>query len=198
MRDSMHVMTAALLLVLALAMPARAGGGDVAVSSLVGTAVTAPGGERLGEIAGVLIDVRPGGIHYAILAVEHAGGRQERFAYPVNAFRQAGDGGLALNVPRERLRALPGFATRDWPAPEFRSETRYVEAARLFGRTVEDGIGNRVGVLRDAVVNLHSGTTRTLLVAFEGQATPTPLPAHLIRLQVDGNAVLQSGRARRA
>lgn len=39
--------------------------------------------------------------------------------------------------------------------------------------------------------------TRALLVAFDGEPGPLRLPEHLIRLQLDGGAVLVADRARR-
>ena len=193
----LHLMSGLLAGLLAVAVQAYGQEADVRASTLIGSQVSGANGGRIGEIVGLLIDVRERGVHYALLAVERAGGAEERFAYPLNAFHRSGDRRLALNVPRERLRELPGFDGRDWPDPRFRSGTRYVAAARLFARDVEDRIGNRVGRIEDAMLSLDTGTTEALLVAFDGQATPLRLPTHLIRLQVEGSAVLQADRARR-
>jgi sporulation protein YlmC with PRC-barrel domain len=90
---------------------------DVRVSKLIGMNVKNPQGENLGEIKDVIVDLNRERVAYAVLSFGGFMGLGDKlFAYPVNAFRIAGDKDeLTLNVPKERLKDAPGFESNRWP-----------------------------------------------------------------------------------
>jgi sporulation protein YlmC with PRC-barrel domain len=180
-----------------LLAPPLATAQEQGVHALLGREVSSVEGERLGEIAGVLLDSRPAGVHYVFVAVPSLDAERKRLAYPVNALR-ARDGRLLLNVRPERLAASPGFEGRDWPDPRFRTGERYLRARTALGRPVEDALGNRVGRLRDIFVNLESGHTSYFVVQFEQGAETLELPAHQLRLHPKHNPTLDADSERRA
>lgn len=164
---------------------------EVRASELVGREVHAAAGERLGDIAAVLIDSRPRGAHFVVL--EAPGG--ERFGIPVSDLRREA-GGLVLDVPPRHLELIPGFEGRRWPDAEHRIE-RYERASALLGRAAEDPLGNAVGALRDVAIDLDTGRTRYFLVEFAGEDNAVlPLAPHLVRLRPGENPVV-TGRPHR-
>jgi sporulation protein YlmC with PRC-barrel domain len=164
---------------------------EVRASELVGREVRATAGERLGDIAAVLIDSRPRGAHFVVLAAP--GG--ERFGIPVSDLHREGDG-LRLDVPPRHLELIPGFEGRRWPDAEHRIE-RYERASALLGRAAEDPLGNAVGTLRDVAIDLDTGRTRYFLVEFAAENNAVlPLAPHLVRLRPGENPVV-TGRPHR-
>jgi len=186
-----------LLLFVALSAPALAQRWEMAASELRGTPVTTPEGAPLGTIAGVLLDVRPHRVHYALLEVRGADGVAKRFAYPINALRPAPEDALLLDARPENLAIAPGYDGRAWPDPQFRDGTRYVRAVKLLGSSVEDRLGNDVGRVADLVVNLRSGTTERVLVDFDDAQTLS-LPAHSVQLRPGGGAIVVADSSRRS
>ena len=151
----------------------------------------AKAGERLGEIAGVLIDSRPRGVHFLVLETP----RGAYFAYPVSDLRRA-SGRLLLDASPTRLELKPGFEGRRWPDPQYRIE-RYERASALLGRAAEDPLGNAVGALRDVAIDLETGRTLYVLVEFvEEDNAVLPLAPHLVRLRPGENPVV-TGRSHR-
>jgi hypothetical protein len=92
---------------------------ETRASELVGRTVHAPAGERLGDIAAVLIDSRPRGVHLVVLETP-AG---ERSAYPASALR------------REAGWLLLGDGAQ---AHAKGTDSRYERASSLLGRAAED------------------------------------------------------------
>jgi sporulation protein YlmC with PRC-barrel domain len=168
---------------------------DYRASALLGTQVTTPRGEPLGWIEGLLLDVGPGGIHYAVLTVG-ADEAKKRFAYPLNAFRPGGSL-LTLNVQPERLADAPGYGNHSWPAPEHRTGARYVRAARVIGGGIIDPLGNLVGDVTDIVLNVETGHTRYYLVDFE-EGGRFPLAPHAVRLSPDRPPTIKADSHRRS
>lgn len=166
--------------------------GGIRATELIGKPVITPRAERLGEIAGLLLDTRRRGVHYALLATPEG---DERFAYPLNAFRRGG-AELVLDVRPENLAIAPGYRGRSWPDMEYRSADRYIRAARLLGRQIDDPLGNRVGDLQDLVVSLGTGATAYYLVDFEDGGV-LPMPEHAVRLHTDRAPTLEIDADRR-
>lgn len=185
----------ALLCVALLAAPVAFGQAwEVRVSELRGTPVTTPAGAALGTIAGVLLDVRPRGVHYALLEVE--GQPAKRFAYPLNALRPGPTPALLLDARPENLRIAPGYDERSWPDEAFRDDSRYVRGVKLLGTAARDALGNRVGRVADVVVSLRTGATQRLVVDFDDGAS-FALPAHAVQLRPGGGAVIVADSSRR-
>ena len=151
---------------------------EVRAGELIGRTVHAPEGEWLGDIAAVLIDSRPRGVHF--LVVETPLG--ERFAYPASALRR--DAGWLLLDDGARAHAKG-------------SDARYERASRLLGRAAEDPLGNAVGALRDVAIDLQTGRTAYVLVEFAAEDNALlPLAPHLVRLRPGANPVV-TGKAHR-
>lgn len=166
-------------------------------SELLGSHVASSAdGERLGWIAGLLLDSLPRGQHYAILSVRDRDGDDKRFAYPVNALRR-GEQGLLLDVPQRNLDASPGYQQRGWPSPRVRAGERYVRARDVIGAEVRDALGKAAGTIEDIVLDLGDGRARAFLVRFPDGRT-LPLPAHDVRLSPHGGATLQPDSQRRS
>ena len=157
--------------------PAGATPGEARASELLGRPVHAAAGERLGEIAVLLLDSRPRGVHLVML--ETAGG--ERVAYPVSALR------------REAGRLLLAETRTAHPQPE----GRYQHASKLLGRPAEDPLGNAIGKVRDIAVSLDSGRTSYVLVEFSAEAALLPLAPHFVRLRPGANPVVTGDPHRR-
>lgn len=176
-------------------LPASAEAAAIRATELLGRPVTTPRGERLGEIEGLLVDVRRGGIHYAILAHPQAGEGADLFAYPLNAFRHGGKQ-LVLDALPENLRIAPGFENRNWPDPTYRSGQRYVRADALLGRKLIDPLGNAVGTVDDLVLGLDTGRTHAVMVDF-AEGGVLPIPPHGVLLRTEGDPVLDMDGTRR-
>jgi sporulation protein YlmC with PRC-barrel domain len=188
--ESRIFFTALLLVASLVALSAHAEPADMLASEVIGKPVRTPQGKALGEIAGLLLHTRPNGVHYAQLAYRDAAGEEKRFAYPLNAFRRAGEA-LVLNVPPTHLEKSD--------ERRLESDERYVAATAVLGRGVDDRLGNTIGRLDDVLVNLESGRTRSFLITFADQPGATlPLSAHLVRLQAEGNLILHADPDRRA
>ena len=193
------VLAGALALAGATATAEEPSPGEIQASALVGSPVANVDGKRLGAIAGVLLDSRPLGQHYALLSMRADDGEEKRFAYPVNAFRRAGaDASLVLNVPLHNLEVSPGYQDgRGWPSPEVREGDRYVRARDVIGKAVVDPLGNRVGTLEDVALDLQTGRMRYATIHFAGGGR-LPVAGHAIRLSPGGPSVLDPDSQRRS
>ncbi len=90
----------------------------VKASSIIGTKVVNPKGESLGEIKEVTIDPRTGRVAYSVVSF---GGflsmGQKLFAIPFGAFDyNVLNNQYFLDVPKDRLKAAPGFDADHWPS----------------------------------------------------------------------------------
>lgn len=154
---------------------------DMRATNLIGKPVLGAGGERLGEIEDLMIDVAAQRVHYVILSFNESDqDRDKLFAYPIRLFESAaGKDALILNVARERLRNAPGFRRHLWPdwrsqryrreieryfdakaVPAVPSGERMMRASNLIGKVVERRDDGRAGNLVDLVVNFGSGRAR--------------------------------------
>lgn len=88
-------------------------------TSLVGTKVKNMGGENIGEISDITIDVESGKVAYAVLSFGGFLGLGDKlFAIPLEAFnfdRHAVDADVVLDISKEKLENAPGFDKKDWP-----------------------------------------------------------------------------------
>jgi sporulation protein YlmC with PRC-barrel domain len=88
-----------------------------AASSITGTKVLNPMGERLGTIEDVMLHADSGDIAYAVLSFGGFMGVGEKlFAIPWEALTIDADQGIVVNVDRERLEQAPGFGKDDRPS----------------------------------------------------------------------------------
>jgi sporulation protein YlmC with PRC-barrel domain len=87
-------------------------------SDMIGTKVVNPQGDSLGDIKEVVIDPSTGRVAYAVVSF---GGflsvGEKLFAIPFKALKYNWtENEYALDVPKERLEAAPGFDSDHWPS----------------------------------------------------------------------------------
>lgn len=89
----------------------------LSASSLSGGVVKNGAGEKLGDVADIMIDTENGRVAYAVLSFGGFLGMGDKlFAVPWNAMRlDAEDRCFVLDVPKETLKSAPGFDKDDWP-----------------------------------------------------------------------------------
>jgi len=161
---------------------------DMRASKLIGSEVKNAQGENLGEIKDLVIDVKHGRVHYAILSFGGFLGMGDKlFAFPVGLFHQAADGDkVILNADKSQLKAAPGFEAQyypDWNAPKYKADVdrhfgpkfalksmpnqQLRRASELMDKDVNDRNGKDVGEIEDLVVNLGEGSVHYALLEFD-------------------------------
>ncbi|AKJ27507.1 hypothetical protein AAW51_0816 [Caldimonas brevitalea] len=166
---------------------------DARVSQLIGKRVHNPRGENLGEIKDLIIDVTHQRVHYAVLSFGGIlGVGNKLFAYPVTLFSPVGrEDELLLDMPRDKLKAAPGFDQEKWPnwgdrtyrseierhfgaaaTPQNLPNQRLVRASQLVGKDVDDATGRDAGEIEDVVVNLGTGRVRYAVLDFDKAWSP--------------------------
>ena len=89
----------------------------LSASTLCGDFVTNAGGEDLGRIEELMIDLRDGRVAYAVLSFGGFLGIGDKlFAVPFRALQlDTRRKCFILDVPREKLENAPGFDKNEWP-----------------------------------------------------------------------------------
>lgn len=89
----------------------------LSASTLMGDKVVNPQGEHLGEIKELMIDPQTGHVGYAVLSFGGFLGMGDKlFAIPFRALELRPNGKeFVLNVPKDKLKAAPGFNKNEWP-----------------------------------------------------------------------------------
>jgi hypothetical protein len=90
----------------------------VKASSVIGTSVVDLKDESLGDIKEIVIDPSSGRVAYAVVAFGGFLGMGEKlFAIPFSSFKyNVNTNKYVLDVPRDRLKAAPGFDSDHWPS----------------------------------------------------------------------------------
>ncbi len=99
----------------------------IKASSIIGTSVVNPGGDKLGDVKEIVIDPRTGRVAYAVVSFGgFLGMGSKLFAIPFGALKynvtksEFADNEYlpneyVLDISRERLEAAPGFDIDHWP-----------------------------------------------------------------------------------
>lgn len=89
----------------------------LSATSVIGDDVFNLKNENLGSIQDMMLDLRSGGIRYAVLASGGFLGMGDRlFAIPWAALHQDGENKrFTLDIDAERLKTAPGFDKNEWP-----------------------------------------------------------------------------------
>lgn len=171
------------------ATPARPELQQLRVTRLIGTDVRNLAGERLGDLADLIIDIDRGEVRYAILSFGGFMGLGDRkFAYPLRAFRPGPRADeLVLDVDLSKLQQAPGFdAFRwpDWDSGYYETVDHYFgqdsstahgrrlwRATDLVGAEVDDLKDEDVGHVVDLGVNLRSGKVQHAVVEIDRLTT---------------------------
>ncbi|PRC91737.1 PRC-barrel domain-containing protein [Solimicrobium silvestre] len=90
----------------------------IKASSIIGTDVVDPKNESLGDIKEIVIDPSSGRVAYAVVSFGGFLGMGEKlFAIPFGSFKYQFDGNnYVLDVPKDVLKAAPGFDADHWPS----------------------------------------------------------------------------------
>jgi hypothetical protein len=102
----------------------------VKASSVIGTSVVDLKDESLGDIKEMVIDPSSGRVAYAVVAFGGFLGMGEKlFAIPFSSFKyNVNTNKYVLDVPRDRLKAAPGFDSDHWPSMNEEKWNRDVHA----------------------------------------------------------------------
>jgi sporulation protein YlmC with PRC-barrel domain len=105
----------------------------LSASTLEGDDVVNPGGEKLGKLKEVMIDITTGSVSYAVLSRGGVMGMGEKlFAIPWSIMTVDGDNEqIVLDVTEDFLDAAPGFDPDHWP--EFSSAEWGEDIHRHYG-----------------------------------------------------------------
>ncbi|CAN5596489.1 hypothetical protein BH10PLA1_BH10PLA1_14680 [soil metagenome] len=86
-------------------------------SAVIGADVRSPANENLGDIEDLVINTHTGVVQYAVLSFGGVMGLGDKlFAIPMGSLQtKADDDKFVLDVPKDRLKAAPGFNKDNWP-----------------------------------------------------------------------------------
>ena len=160
--------------------------GEVRASRLIGMDVVNLQNEDLGEIKDLVIDLRTGRAHAAVLEFDgFVGLGEKRYAFPARRLTPGLDREkVILNVDKESLESAQGFAKERWPAMDDAYWTKMererdaaagasggkptlVRASELIGKHVQDKRGEDVGAVTEVIVNLVDGRIRHFVIQAE-------------------------------
>jgi sporulation protein YlmC with PRC-barrel domain len=175
-----------------------AGGPTVhTAKELVGMKVQNPQGESLGKIDDVVV-LSNGDVSYAVLSFGGVMGLGDKlFAIPWGCMQTAGTGKdtyVVLGVDKERLKAAPGFDKDNWPklleagwcadvdkyyanekhapraieASAKTADTLTFRASELNGRNVETPTGEKLGDIKQVVLDPSNGRVNYVAVSVGG------------------------------
>ena len=159
-------------------------------SEIIGARVENPGGENLGDIQDMVVDLQNQEVRYVVLS--HGGilGIGDKlFAYPLSMVEtKSGDEDrLVIDADKERLENAPGFAKNQWPDFADSSYTgridqyygsdsarrdgatpgNTVRASELIGKNFDDAQGNDAGEIEDLIVDASTGRIQFAIVDFD-------------------------------
>jgi sporulation protein YlmC with PRC-barrel domain len=157
--------------------------GETSIERLLGQRVNDSRGNDLGRISELVLDMRAGEIHAMVLEFGgFLGMGDKHYAFPIGDLR-AGEGNkLTVDVDKQKLENAEGFAKGQWPAMDGeywgrlggegqashgasrQQKPHLVRASKMLAQEVRDEDGEKVGKLRDMVVNLDNGKLRQLVV----------------------------------
>jgi hypothetical protein len=89
----------------------------LSATTIIGDPVKNTAHENLGKIEDLMIDLSSGRVAYAVLSFGgFLGVGNKLFAVPFRAMTvDTADKAFVLNVPKDRLKAAPGFDKDNWP-----------------------------------------------------------------------------------
>ncbi|HEY0845025.1 MAG TPA: PRC-barrel domain-containing protein [Noviherbaspirillum sp.] len=164
---------------------AALGGPDMRASRLLGADIRTTGGENVGKLQDLIVDVTSGRVHYAVLSYDDTPGANDKlFVFPIGTFKPAGGADqLVLDIDKDKLGKAPRFDRKRWPDlsnKRFHQEIerhfgagaaqamprgqRLARASELIGRHVDDRAGARAGEIEDLVVNPVSERLRYVVL----------------------------------
>jgi uncharacterized protein YjbI with pentapeptide repeats len=138
-------------------------------AELIGASVVNRRGERLAELKELILDLRTGRVHAAVLELGGMLGVGET-QYAVHARRLAVQGDkLVLDADRETLRSAADLEESRWPPMDASPSSGLMRATELIGREVRDPRDQEAGEVKDVVVSLVDGRIRHYFVEHDGR-----------------------------
>jgi len=109
----------------------------LSAETLIGTEVQNSGGENLGEIEALMIDINQGCIAYAVLSFGgFLGVGDKLFAVPWESLTiDADEEAFILDIDKETLEDAPGFDRDDWPNAASETDEWLVGVYRYYHHT---------------------------------------------------------------
>ena len=160
--------------------------GQMRTSELIGAQVRDSQGKALGEIEDVVLDLRGGKVHAAVLSFGGILGMGEKnYAFPISQLKPGKrKDQFTMNVDKQKLENAQGFAQGQWPAmnDEYwgrvggqasagqtksqgrKKDMQLVRASELEGKDVQDKSGQEVGQIQDVVIDMKSGQLRNIVL----------------------------------
>lgn len=162
--------------------------GQVSAEQLIGKKVSDAQGEEIGEIKDVVVDLRNGRVHAAVLEFGGMLGVGEKnYAFPINQLKPGkGRGQYTMNIDKRKLENAQGFAQNEWPAMDSEywgkiggqgkaaagatkaGKMTLVRASEVQGKPVSDKSGQQVGEVQDLVIDMKSGQLRSIIIDVSG------------------------------
>jgi sporulation protein YlmC with PRC-barrel domain len=147
-------------------------GGAIKASRVIGTTVKNSQNEKLGKVSDLLMDVESGRVVQVILA---SGGflgiNPNLTAVPPDTLsHEAGQKYFLLDESREKLQAAPKFDAASWnEGAESNAVTEaQVEAGKLMGATVWNLQGEKLGNVKDFIVDLPADRIMAVIISSGG------------------------------
>jgi sporulation protein YlmC with PRC-barrel domain len=163
--------------------------GQMPASELIGSKVLDRQGQELGEISDVVIDLRSGRAHAAVLEFGGVLGMGEKhYAFPISQLKPGKQRDqFVLNIDKQKLQSAEGFAKGEWPGmddeywgrvggrasagqtgTQSKRQTQggmtLVRATELDGKKVQDNGGQDVGEIEDVILDVRSGQVRGVII----------------------------------
>lgn len=97
--------------------PSDENGRAYRATELMGKKVEDPAGKKIGEIKDMVIDLHNQKVHYTVLGFDPSIVSPDKLiSFPVTAFKlDPTKDKLVLDMPKEKLTEMPGFAANEWP-----------------------------------------------------------------------------------
>ena len=144
-------------------------------TQLLDAEVVAPNGRVVGSVRDLVVDTKEARVAYAVLFVGSLVGATDylaAFPLPTEGLT-LGAGRVTLDTTRERVEALGGFPSSQWPDFNKAAEgappppdVRYQRVTELTKAGIVDRRGNRVGEVDDLLVNAADGKVAAIVIKF--------------------------------
>jgi sporulation protein YlmC with PRC-barrel domain len=171
------ILVAVVSMLVSLAAPAQGtpAAQPLRATQLLDAEVVAPNGRLVGALRDLVVDTTEARVAYAVLAVGSLVGVTDYLAaFPIpTEGLTLGANRVTLATTRERVEALGGFASNQWP--DFNkpaegatpaADVRYQRVTELTKAGVLDRRGNRVGEVDDLLLNPADGKIASIVIKF--------------------------------
>lgn len=169
------IFVAVLLMFVSVAAPAQQAAPPLRAQQILDAEVVARNGRVIGAVRDLVVDTKEARVAYTVLAVGSIVGVTDYLvAFPLpSEGLTLGAGRVTLDTTRDRVEALGGFASTQWPdfnkpaeGAEPAAEVRYQRATELAKAVILDRRGIRVGEVEDLLVSPADGKLAAVVIKF--------------------------------